>query len=236
MAEDQGAPTFDLLWAAERAGKRGRRPSLSRETLVRVAIELADNEGIAAVTMHRVAALVGSKAMSLYRYIPSKDVLLDLMWDAAMADPPSLGAGRWRSKLTRWAVANFERLEQHPWLIELVGSVRSVGPRWTGWLEVGLAAMTKLPLDASEKLAVLTVIDGHLRSTARIRFGVKATPQWAADFGRMLQRSAGDDAYPTLGAMVRRGDFDAAGMSMEQMFDFGLERILDGIEAYSERK
>lgn len=236
MAEDGIASTFDLLWALERAGKRGRRPSLSRDTLVRVAIELADTEGIAAVTMQRLAALVDSKAMSLYRYLPSKDVLLDLMWDAAMAAPPKLGSGRWRSKLTRWAVANFERLEQHPWLIELVGSVRSVGPRWTSWLEVGLAAMANLPLNASEKLAVLTVIDGHLRSTARLRFGVKATPQWAADFGRMLQRSVADDVYPTLGAMVRRGEFDVPGMSMEQMFDFGLDRILDGIEAYSERR
>ena len=236
MAEDGIASTFDLLWALERAGKRGRRPSLSRDTLVRVAIELADTEGIAAVTMHRLAAHVDSKAMSLYRYIPSKDVLLDLMWDAAMAAPPRLGSGRWRSKLTRWAVANFERLEQHPWLIELVGSVRSVGPRWTSWLEVGLAAMANLPLSASEKLAVLTVIDGHLRSTARLRFGVKASPQWAADFGRMLQRSVADDVYPTLGAMVRRGEFDVPGMSMEQMFDFGLDRILDGIEAYSERR
>jgi AcrR family transcriptional regulator len=236
MAEDGIASTFDLLWALERGGKRGRRPSLSRDTLVRVAIELADTEGIAAVTMQRLAALVDSKAMSLYRYIPSKDVLLDLMWDAAMAAPPRLGSGRWRSKLTRWAVANFERLEQHPWLIELVGSVRSVGPRWTSWLEVGLAAMANLPLNASEKLAVLTVIDGHLRSTARLRFGVKASPQWAADFGRMLQRSVADDVYPTLGAMVRRGEFDVPGMSMEQMFDFGLDRILDGIEAYSERR
>jgi AcrR family transcriptional regulator len=234
MDEDEATPAFDVLWALDHTGKRGRRPSLSRGALVRVAIELADTEGIAAVTMHRLAAAVGSKAMSLYRYIPSKEVLLDLMWDAAMDAPPTLGSGRWRSKLTRWATANYERLEQHPWLIELVGSVRSVGPRWTGWLEAGLAAMSKLPLSASEKLAVLTVIDGHLRSTARLRFGVKADPQWAADFGRMLQRSATDDAYPTLGAMVRRGEFAVRGMSMDQMFQFGLDRILDGVEAYGE--
>jgi len=234
MAEQEMASTFDVLWSLERTGKRGRRPSLSRNALVRAAIELADTEGIAAVTMHRLAALVDSKAMSLYRYVPSKEVLLDLMWDAAMAAPPKLGSGRWRSKLNRWAVANFERLEQHPWLIELVGSVRSVGPRWTGWLDAGLAAMATLPLTASEKLAVLMLIDGHLRSAARLRFGVKSDPQWAADFGRMLQRSAADDAYPTLGAMVRRGEFDVPGMSMDEMFEFGLDRILDGIEAYGE--
>lgn len=236
MADDEGSPTFDLLWALERTGKRGRRPSLSREDLVRVAIELADTEGIAAVTMHRVAALLDSKAMSLYRYVPSKDVLLELMWDAAMADPPKLGSGRWRSKLMRWAIASFERLEQHPWLIDLVESVRSVGPQWTGWLDAGLAAMARLPLNASEKLAVLTVIDGHMRTSARLRFGVKATPQWATDFGRMLQRSASDDVYPTLGAMVRCGEFGAPGMSMDEMFDFGLQRILDGIEAYCARR
>ena len=51
-----------------------------------------------------------------------------------------------------------------------------------------------------------------------------------------VRGSATDDSYPTLGAMVRRGEFGVAGMSMEQMFDFGLDRILDGIEAYSERR
>jgi hypothetical protein len=120
-------------------------------------------------------------------------------------------------------------------MIELVGAARSVGPRWTAWLDVGLEAMAALPLTASEKLAGLMVIDGHLRSSARLRFGVKADPQWAADFGRMLQRSTTDDRYPTVGAMVRRGDFNARGMSMTQMFGFGLERILDGVETYSQR-
>ena len=87
---DSGEPvaSFNLLWASERGVKRGRRPSLSREALVRAAIELADTEGIAAVTMQRLAALVDSKAMSLYRYVPSKEVLLDLMWDVAFDEPP----------------------------------------------------------------------------------------------------------------------------------------------------
>jgi AcrR family transcriptional regulator len=236
MASEEPAATFDLLWASERGIKRGRRPSLSRETLVRAAMELADREGIAAVTMQRLATLVDSKAMSLYRYVPSKDVLLDLMWDAAFTGPPKLGSGGWRSRLIRWAAANFERLQQHPWLIELVGSARSVGPRWTSWLDAGLQAMADLPLNASEKLAVLTVIDGQVRSAARLRFGVKADPQWAADFGRMLARSTTGDSYPTLGAMVRAGEFDAPGMSMDQMFDFGLDRILDGIEAFTRRR
>jgi len=236
MAGEERSVTFDLLWAPERGVKRGRRPSLSRETLVRAAMELADREGIAAVTMQRLAALVDSRAMSLYRYVPSKDVLLDLMWDAAFTGPPKLGSGGWRSRLIRWAAANFERLQQHPWLIELVGSARSVGPRWTGWLDAGLKAMAALPLNAGEKLAVLMVIDGHLRSAARLRLGAKADPQWAADFGRMLALSADDDGYPTLGAMVRRGEFDAPGMSMEQMFDFGLDRILDGIEAFTQAR
>ena len=80
------------------------------------------------------------------------------------------------------------------------------------------------------------VIDGQLRSAARIRFGVKADPQWAVDFGRMLLLSATDDSYPTLGAMVRRGEFEMPSMSTEEMFDFGLDRILDGIEAYCEQR
>jgi len=52
----------------------------------------------------------------------------------------------------------------------------------------------------------------------------------------MLRLSANDDSYPTIGAMMRRGEFDVPDMSMKQMFDFGFERILDGIDAYCERR
>jgi AcrR family transcriptional regulator len=227
---------FDLLWTPASRIKRGPRPSLTREALVEAAIRLADQEGLGSLTMQRLAAVLDSKAMTLYRYIPNKVALLDLMWDTAMGAPPRAAAGDWRAKVSGWAAASFQRLEQHPWLIELVGSARSVGPRWTAWLDLGLASLSGLPLTAGEKLAALTLVDGHLRSTARLRFGVKASPEWATDFGRMLQMTATVDSFPTIGNMMRGGDFAGAAMSLDEMIDFGLERILDGIAVFCERR
>jgi len=235
MATDEYG-IFDLLWAPATRGKRGPRPSLTQDAIVRAAIDLADREGIEAVTIQRLATALNSKAMSLYRYVPSKEAILDLMSDAALGSAPDVRDGNWRAKLSGWAAASFQRLERHPWLIELAGSARSVGPRWAAWLDVGLAAQAGLPLTAAEKLAVLTLVDGHLRSAARLRVGVKASPQWAAQFGRMLETTATDSAFPTLGKMIRGGDFAGPGLSMEQMFDFGLERILDGVAAYGHGK
>ena len=236
MAIDESARIFDLLWAPASPVKRGPRPSLTLDAIVRAAIDIADREGLEAVTMQRLATTLNSKAMSLYRYVPGKDAILELMWDAALGRAPDVGDGNWREKLSNWAAASFRRLERHPWLIELVGAVSSVGPRWAGWLDAGLTAQSDLPLTTAEKLAVLTLVDGHMRSTARVRLGVKASPQWAAQFGRMLETTATDSSFPTLGKMTRGGDFAVPGLSMEQMFDFGLERILDGIAAYGHGK
>ncbi|MET0274631.1 MAG: TetR/AcrR family transcriptional regulator [Phenylobacterium sp.] len=227
---------FDLLWTPAAGAKRGPRPSLTREGIVQAAITLADREGLEAVTMQRLAAVLNSKTMTLYRYAPSKDAILELMWDAAMGDPPDVAEGGWRARLSAWGDGVRQRLDQHPWLIELVGATRSVGPRWTAWLDVGLAALSGLPLSAGEGLAVLTLVDGHLRSTARLRFGAKASPEWAADFGRMLQITAADSRFPFLGEMTRRGDFAASGMSMDQISDFGLARILDGVATFCESR
>ena len=60
--------------------------------------------------------------------------------------------------------------------------------------------------------------------------------KWAADFGRMLQMTATDESFPTIGKMMRGGDFAGAEMSLDEMIDFGLERILDGIAVYCERR
>ena len=233
---NEGVGIFDLLWTPASGVKRGPRPSLTREAVVDAAIELADEESLGAVTMQRLAAVLDSKAMTLYRYIPSKDALLDLMWDAAMGSPPAATRTEWRTMLSSWAAASFQRLEQHPWLIDLVGSAKSCGPHWAAWLDMGLASLSELPLTAGEKLAALTLVDGHLRSTARLRFGVKASPEWATGFGRMLQMTTTVDSFPTLGKMMADGDFTGPAMSLDEIFDFGLERILDGIAGFCERR
>src|SRR5215207_6107774 len=92
--------TLELLWGARRRPRRGPKPSLSVEQIVSAAVEVADDEGLAALSMQRVAERLGFTTMSLYRYVPGKGELIDLMLDAAFGRPPDPEdeAPNWRTK------------------------------------------------------------------------------------------------------------------------------------------
>src|SRR5262245_28136074 len=95
-----------LLWGLREAPRRGPKSTLTVQDITRAAIEVADADGLAAVSMARVAAHLGNSTMALYRHVRSKDELLLLMWDAAMEDPPEFTEdGDWRDKLAEWARA-----------------------------------------------------------------------------------------------------------------------------------
>src|SRR6266496_4469960 len=95
----------ELLWGQRERPSRGPKPGLSLDGIVRAAIKIADAEGLDAVSMQRVAAEFGFATMSLYRYVPGKSELIDLMIDTAIGPPPDLSVipGGWRPKLTVWA-------------------------------------------------------------------------------------------------------------------------------------
>lgn len=223
---------FDLLWATARKPKRGPRPSISIEATIKASIALADAEGLSAVTMNRVAAVLGVTTMALYRYVPDKTALINLMADTVMNDPPQLEGRNWRDDLLQWAWANIFLVRRHPWLFDIISQSAAVGPNWARWLDAGLFAVRDLPLSTSEMMAVLLLVDGHFRASAQVMVGAKATEAWANNFGRMLQRVAGDAAYPTLSDLIITGRFQEPGLDLDDIFTFGLNRIFDGIEAF----
>src|SRR3954454_16382861 len=96
---------------------RGRPPAYTREQVVEAAIRLADAEGLAAVTMRRIATELGAGAMSLYTYVPDKDRLLDLMVDeVGGAARPVRITGDWRADVVALAGSQREVMLAHPWL------------------------------------------------------------------------------------------------------------------------
>src|SRR5438105_13318066 len=109
--------SVELLWGPGKRPSRGPKPGLSLERIVLAAIAIADAEGLSAVSMQRVAAECGFTTMSLYRYVPSKNELLDLMIDTAVGQPPKLHEipGGWRPKLAEWAWQTWSGFHQHPW-------------------------------------------------------------------------------------------------------------------------
>jgi AcrR family transcriptional regulator len=159
--------SLQRLWGVSSAHARGARQALSVERVVAAAIEVADEHGLAAVSMSRVADRLGASTMALYRHVASKDELLALMVDGAAGPPPELplDAG-WRPATEAWARA-LARVSQG-WVIEVPISGPPIGPNSVAWMEVGLRALRDSGLDPLERLAVINTLSGYVRQHAAL--------------------------------------------------------------------
>ena len=228
---------LELLWGLTDAPSRGPKPSLSLAEIVRAAIELVDQEGLAALSMRRIAERLGFTTMSLYRHVPGKPELLDVMYDTAVGDPP-VGADRadWRTELACWARANYARHLQHNWLLEVAILRPPIGPKQLRWLEWALQALSGLGLPHRDMLAIVMVLEHYVRGAAQIEIGMarteKHTPEaeWAPAYSRILKRVVTEATYPTLAKVVASGTFERVDDSVDD-FEYGLRCVLDGIAA-----
>lgn len=225
--------TVDLLWGTAQRPKRGPKPALTLDGIVAEAVALADAEGLAALSMQRLAERLGFTKMSLYRYVPGKEQLTALMLDAAMGAPPAIDAvpGRWRDGLRSWVEAIFERFRAHPWAIELTLGIRPFGPNEMGWTEAALTALDDTGLTGPERLDTIVLLNGHARSLAQVfaSVGGDAQEQFTDQFTAMM--TAAGDRYPAVtaafaeeAAAVSAGTTEAGAA-----FDYGVNRILDGL-------
>lgn len=230
----------ELLWEDRSQPTRGPKPALSAEQIVAAAIEIADEDGLGAVTMHAVAERLGYTAMALYRYFPSKEALYDAIVDAGMGLPPRPTEPRddWRTEVTRWAHAKRSMLCARPWLAELPFVAAPHGPNWLSWVEAVVDPLSRTGLSAADTGQMLSVIDGYTRgasdtsiSLARSRARGIPDEEWAAAVGADLGRAIGDPRFPKFAAILT-APADGPARTMEESFDFGLQRVLDGIELY----
>lgn len=250
----EGSPPTALarLWRDAHHDDPAPRVGLSRSGIVQAAIELADADGLDAVSMARVAQRLGFATMSLYRHVTSKDELLLLMHDTACR-PPEDGSdpvedrkpvadGDWRSGLTQWCRSQRVVLRRHPWLEGIRLSERVGTPSQLAWLDSGLRILAGTPLTERDKTETLLMLSGHIFWEARVH-GETAHLTQSLDrhdgppaevLGVMIRGLVDGDRFPALRRAVDAGAFDAAtvddpGDSPAEI-DFGLQRILDGIE------
>lgn len=229
-----------LLWEDRTPGTRGPKAAVSPDDVVQAAMEIADADGLAAVTMSAVAGRLGFTTMALYRYFPNKETLIDAVIDAGTGQPPAFTEPRadWRREVSGWAHAKRASLCARPWLAELPFVAAPHGPNWLLWLEAITNALSRTGLSAQDIGGALSVVDGYTRgasdtavSLARARKRGISDAEWAAGVGADLGRAIGDPRFPCFAAVITAPP-DTAPRSLEASFDWGLERVLDGIEAY----
>ena len=161
-----GERSLELLWRTSQQPTRGPKPKLDLDQIVRVAIELADEDGLAPLSMRKVAERLGVGTMSLYTYVPGKAELLDLMVDASVG-PSEVVDGGWRERLERIARESWDRYHRHPWLLEITMVRPVLGPNVTARYDHELQAVDGIGLTDVEMDAVITLVAGHVEGAAR---------------------------------------------------------------------
>lgn len=230
--------TVQLLWGTQQRPKRGPKPALSLAGIVAEAIALADAEGLANLSMQRLAERLGFTKMSLYRYVPGKEQLTALMLDAAMGTPPDTAASQgdsesWRAGIRLWAESIYQRYREHPWLMELTVGARPFGPNELGWTESALVALSGTGLTGSEKLDTIVLVNGHVRSLAQQIHSLGDDPEglFAEQFMEMMTEAG--DRYP---AVVAAFAEEGAAAGSNEALNFGIERVLDGLAVLIARR
>lgn len=201
-----------LAWGAEAAPQRGPKRELSLERIVEAAIEIADTEGLQAVTMQRVAKTFGYTTMAMYRYVANKDDLHRLMADAAGRGTIALDDEDWRSGLEQWALWLLDMYSNHPWLLDIPLSTESLFmPEQTRVVDSALRAMRTLSAGSEDKLLLLMTLSTFVRGHAQLMREITRPEAVVSDGTKALIRDAVlTGRYPDLAPLVESGAYLAA--------------------------
>jgi AcrR family transcriptional regulator len=235
------AAGIDTVWARDDAQASGPQP-LSRQAIVEAAIEIADADGLEAVSIRRLATKLDARPMSLYSHIERKGDLIDLMVDEVMGGaiiPGGPPTDDWREALRQIAQRTRESARAHPWMIGVAFGRPFLGPNALHHIDQSLAAVSSLPLAPERKRAVLLAVDtytlGFVRwevmspRTGGASCGGQHDPgPSAAEIDAYIAAQAASGEYPHLSEVV--GKDMSLGVKAEK-FEIGLEWLLAGIEA-----
>lgn len=229
-----------LAWGVAANPQRGPKREMTVERIVDAAVEIADAEGLGAVSMAAVAARLGYTPMSLYRYVSAKDDLVLLMQEEATGLPSeeALTAGDWRARLEALYREQVRAYMRHPWVLDVAISGIPSTPNSAAWMDAGLAALSETSLTHDERLAVLLIVTGAARWTGIVLASyVRLARERGMGDGEITQYEDAlfrslitAEAFPALREAIDAGAF----LDESDPFAFGLARSLDGVAAYVE--
>lgn len=227
----------ELIWERPEPPARPAPSPLSRDRIVRAAINLADNGGLAAVSLRKVAAALDAGPMRLYGYVATKDELLDLMIDEVYGEivPADPAGGDWRATLRSLARRMRKAALRHEWFADLLGGRPHIGPHALAYLEASMSALDGdfADMDAVTRAAgtvyayTLGAIRAEITEHRAERASGMTERQWQTASSPYITRMLATGRFPTLAKVIEHtGDLDP-----DEAFDTGLDCVLDGVAA-----
>ncbi|MFD9961170.1 TetR/AcrR family transcriptional regulator C-terminal domain-containing protein [Amycolatopsis sp. NPDC058986] len=213
-----------------------REAELSRESIVRAAVRIADTEGIGALAMRRIASELGVATMALYRHVPKKDDLVLEMADLVLGEVtfPATPPEGWRAQLELLATRQWQLFRRHPWLAQALSVTRPQPlPNLLDHAEWAVRALDGHGLAHSTIMYAHITLFNYVRATA-LNFeweaeaeagSARSDEEWLAEHEPVLFELIAQGRYPSFAAVIARGDFD---FELDRLFGFGLQRLLDG--------
>jgi AcrR family transcriptional regulator len=226
-----------VLWQRHLPRTRVGAPALTQDEIAAAAIDIADRQGLPAVSVKRVAAKVGVPASRLERYLTSREDLFDLMLDAAYGDielpEPDFEDG-WQSELRALAYAVRDTASRHEWMALLIGNRAPCGPHGLRFTERLLSSAMPIGLEpvdmAHATNAILALVVGSVRLASPAQDDAHDRDRHN-NIARYLTAAAADPSYPTLGLVLT----STASVTGADAFETGLNFLLAGIAASCDR-
>jgi AcrR family transcriptional regulator len=236
--------SVEAAWGLRPRPQKGPKRGLTLDGIVAAAVAVADAEGLEAASMGRVAKELGVSTMALYRYVATKDELVTLMVDGAFGPPPPLpedAADDWRAGLRHWYHAIGTAMFAHPWAVAHIPSGGPpVTPNQLASLDQALYILRDTPLTEFEKVATALLVSNQVRAEVTIALVMGGSPDMERlmnEYSQFLLRVSDTGRLPHLRTAVEGGAFDEGDVPASEdatnydEFAFGLERVLDGIQA-----
>jgi AcrR family transcriptional regulator len=235
MTEDtRSSGRVPSIWTRPERAARGPSPEHSRAEIAAAGIGLADTSGLGAVTMRSAAAAIGTAAASLYRYVATRDELVELMADQVYGEfsyqPRS---GRPAADLLRLAQQAREVYHRHPWLLDVPATGNLPGPNAVTFIEQILAMLDGAGLTGPERLETVGLFSGAVRLIAQTEVAAQRsgqdTAEWQGSLAGYLAGIAAAGQHPHLAAALADQPGGGGPAPPEPLFERAMTRILTGL-------
>jgi len=240
LMTNKSSKSTGLIWERLPDSAAESTTLLSHAQIVQAAMTLADAEGAEGISMRRIATQLNSSAMSLYRYVTSKDDLLDLMLDEVFSEihVPKQPSEAWRDEYRELAYKTRAVFKAHPWVIPLLNSRPTIGPHYMRWFEFSLAVVGQFGLEISTTTQIASVLLAYVLGVVGYelaeeennrRTGITEESKRAyANTSSYLQRLIASGQYP----YSTRFFTENIVVDPDQGFEFGLTCLLEGFAAH----